>query len=79
MSAERPVIYVIAYIIVHTEVGMSHISRRENLDPVSEIVRMMAVEMMQPFVLYEIPVARVDSLYRMVVDAEVVMHPGPRL
>ena len=75
----RSVIYVIVNVIVNAEVSYDLVSRRQNLNPEAEVVRVMViVEMARTVIVHEITVTRRDSVDIMVFNPEIhgVIHPG---
>ena len=75
----RSVIYVIVNVIVNAEVSYDLVSRRQNLNPEAEVVRVMViVEMARTVIVHEISVTRRDSVDIMVFNPEIhgVVHLG---
>ena len=66
-------------VIVNAEVSYDLVSRRQNLNPEAEVVRVMViVEMARTVIVHEITVTRRDSVDIMVFNPEIhgVVHPG---
>lgn len=73
MTSIRPVIDIVIHIVVYAVIGHHLVSRRKNLNPITEAVRMvMVIEVARTVICHEVPVTRRNPVDIVVLNPEVL-------